>query len=177
MEKKYYIDIDFKSTEATAEQNVQDKLGSGLTKGDAYPVICENGISASSTTYTLIDEASVEGVRVETFSGYTASSILAADCYFPIGAAASVASDDKFQGNIRGYWEWNSDPRYKNIYYEEAVAEEYPHKALTTGNTWTSATVGAGGSTVNGDETNELLYILEAQNTVNEDFWVQAVLP
>lgn len=102
---------------------------------------------------------------------------MAADCYFPIGQAEDTSAQGKFQGNIRGYWEWANDPRYMNIYYDEAVTEENNHRAVTTGNTWTSAAAGAGANTTNGDQANELLYSLKAQTKVEDDFWVQVVLP
>jgi hypothetical protein len=66
VEKKYYIDIEFKSddTAANAQNNVLDGLNSGLVAGDEFPTNCEDALTSSERRAVLINETAVEGIKI-----------------------------------------------------------------------------------------------------------------
>lgn len=63
---------------------MKDKLDSGLTNGDDYPVICENTIT--SATADLVDNVGTtteDAIRLKAFGLFDTGTD--ASCYFPLG--------------------------------------------------------------------------------------------
>lgn len=109
----YFIDIEFDiGTDANTQSEM---LGSGLSDGDVFPVICEDAMTDTTMTATIMD-GTKDVIRISNFGKFDSTNT--ANCYFPLGAnGTGTASVGTFGVIIQGGYLTSSDSRYEQIMY------------------------------------------------------------
>jgi hypothetical protein len=87
--KAYYIEFEYLTNGAAAANKQTAMLGSGLSSGDTFPLVCETALTTTLKTTTLVD-ATEDAIRIGTFSKFDDTA--AATCFYPVGSTASDAN-------------------------------------------------------------------------------------